>query len=127
MAKKWSPEEEKFLMENYGKIANKELAKRFGVSAKAVANKMYGLRAASLLAPEESKVEVAESETPPAEEPIVPLSSLTKKKARPAAKTKQSSEPKEPEVVLEYIPTSFMIMTEEGWKPIKMDKRKIEG
>jgi len=127
MPKKWTSEEEKFLLENYGKIANKELSKRFGVSVKAVANKMYGLRAAALLAPEEPKVEAAETEALPVEEPIVPLSTFTKKKARSTSKAKELAEQKEPDGPLEYIPTSFMIMTEEGWKPIKMDKRKIES
>jgi len=127
MPKKWTAKEEKFLMENYGKIANKDLAERFGVSVKAVANKMYGLRAAALLAPEEPKVEAAEPEVVPIEEPIIPLSTFTKKKARSTSKAKELTEQKEPNRPPEYIPTSFMIMTEEGWKPIKMDKRKIES
>ena len=133
MAKKWTAAEEKYLMKHYGKIPNKELAEHFGVSPKAVANKMYSLRAAEETKPEPPKPKPvkkpAKSKKAPAkEETIAPLSSFGKKKSSTATKkTRKKEKIVEEELPLEFMPTTIMIMTEDGWQPIKMDKRKINS
>ncbi len=132
MAKKWTADEEKYLMNQYGKIPNKEMAEHFGVSPKAVANKMYSLRVAEEVKPEPPKSKPAKKpakpkKTPAAEETIAPLSSFGKKKSAMVKKARKKEKIVEEEQPPEYIPTSIMIMTEDGWQPIKMDKRKIES
>jgi transposase len=125
MPKKWTPKEEKFLLKNYGEISNKELAERFGVSTKAVANKAHALKAA-ILPPEKLKPKKKKT-SPTVEETIVPLSTITKKKGKSTAKIRKPSKTEEPEQPPELIPTTMMIMTADGWKPIKIDKRKIQS
>ena len=44
MAKKWTEEEERYLEEYYGEVPNKLLAEKFGVSPKAISDKMRSLR-----------------------------------------------------------------------------------
>jgi hypothetical protein len=139
MAKKWTPEEEKYLIKHYGKIPNKELGDHFGVSAKAVANKMYSLRDAEIatatktIKPKPAKKKSVKkkavkkkTQKAPEQDTIVPLSSLSKKKSA-AAKTKTPGKDSAPEEPPEYIPTTIMIMTENGWKPVKIDKRRIKS
>lgn len=43
--KQWTPQEEEFLFNNYKKYSVEEWAKRFGVTKKAIINKMSSLRA----------------------------------------------------------------------------------
>lgn len=150
MAKKWTAKEEKYLMKHYGKIPNKELAEHFGVSPKAVANKMHSLRAAEKVedkSPTKTKTTKPKTTKPkstkakpskatpakkpakpkkaPEEEPFAPLSSFGKKKKLPLATSRKKEKVVEEDQPPEYIPTTIMIMTEDGWQPIKMDKHKI--
>jgi hypothetical protein len=132
MAKKWTAKEEKYLTKHYGKIPNKELAEHFGVSPKAVANKMYSLRAAEESKPKPPKPKPAKKpaktkKAPPKEETIAPLSSFGKKKQPMMTKKRKKEKPVEQEQPAEYMPTTIMIMTEDGWQPIKMDKRKVKN
>ena len=127
MAKKWTPKDEKYLIKHYGKKPNAELAEYFDVSAKAVSNKMSSLRKAGLITDDKPKPAKKKPAAPAKKEAITPLSSITKKKTRKTTKTKKTAPKKEPEGPPEYVPTSIMIMTEEGWKPINIDKRKIES
>ena len=133
MAKKWTAAEEKYLMKHYGKVTNKDLAEHFGVTPKAVANKMYSLRAAEDAEPKPPKPKPAKKpakakKAPPKEETIAPLSSFGKKKSSTAAKkTRKKEKIVEEEQPPEYMPTTIMIMMEDGWQPIKMDKRKIKN
>ena len=126
MAKKWTPEDEKYLIKHYGKTPNPELAEHFGVSVKSIVNKVSSLRKAGQLAVEEQK---PSKEKPAAKkkETITPLSAIAKKTPAREAKPKEVTPPEEPEGPPEYIPSTIMILTEEGWKPIKIDKRKIKS
>lgn len=129
MAKKWTSEDEKYLFEHYGKVSNKELADHFGVSPKSVANKMSSLRKAGILEPKGAKLErkKAEAKAAPTKADIItPLSAIAKKKTPAPIKAKQTAAKPEPEGPPEYIPTKIMIMTDEGWKPINIDKHKIK-
>lgn len=161
MAKKWTAKEEQYLMKHYGKIPNKELAEHFGVSPKAVANKMHSLRAAEEIETKPTKTKASKPKTakpkpekpkstkakptktkptkakpakkpakpkitPVEEEPFTPLSSFGKKKKLPLATSRKKDKVVDENQPPEYIPTTIMIMTEDGWQPIKVDKRKIQ-
>lgn len=129
MAKKWTSDDEKYLIEHYGKVSNKELADHFGVSAKSVANKMSSLRKTGIVEPKKTKPakkKIKAKTSPPKNEVITPLSAIAKKKTPAPTKAKKTAAKSEPEGPPEYIPTKIMIMTDEGWKPINIDKRKIK-
>jgi transposase len=128
MAKKWTPEDEKYLIKHYGKTPNPELAEHFGVSVKSIVNKVSSLRKAGHLpgeVPKSTKRKPRDARKK--KETITPLSAITKKARTKPAKRKDDAPPQEPEGPPEYIPSTMMIMTEEGWKAIKVDKRKIKS
>jgi hypothetical protein len=116
MAKKWTPEDEKYLIKHYGKTPNPDLAKHFGVSVKSPVNKASSLRKAGQFPEKKPK---AQKKKPAA----------AKKAPKRAAKPKSGEETpaKVPEGPPEYVPSTIMILTEEGWKPINIDKRKIRS
>jgi len=127
MAKQWTPKDEKYLIKSYGKVPNAELAEHFGVTVKSVINKMSSLRKAGVTT---EKKEVKPKPKPAAlkkPEVITPLSQITKKRPPKAAKAKKTVKKVEVEDLPELVPTSIMILTEEGWKPINIDKRKIKS
>ncbi len=57
MAKQWTPEEEKFLFENYNAHSLDEWAERYGTTKKAISNKMSKLRKIFSKEPEKIDVE----------------------------------------------------------------------
>jgi len=126
MAKIWTPKDEKYLTSHYGKVSNAELAKHFGVTVKSVINKMSSLRKT---VPSPAKKPVAKKTKPAATKKpgIIPLSQITKRRAPKSPVTKKAAEKPEVEEPPEYVPTGIMILTEDGWKPITIDKRKIKS
>ncbi len=128
MAKKWTPSEEKFLLDNYGKVPMNELAERFGVTRKSISAKLDKLRAAYGIKPVASRERSAEP---------LPVSTPVKKaviKPAPAARTPrprkqvQATPPAEPVDTSVYgskVPSGLFVKTEEGWKPILIDKDRV--
>jgi hypothetical protein len=129
MAKKWTPKDEKYLIKHYGKTPNPELAEHFGVSVKSIVNKASSLRKAGQLPEDKPKAPKKKTAPSKKKQPITPLSAITKKPRQKTAKAKpkEVTPPKPPEGPPEYIPSTIMILTEDGWKPIKIDKRKIRS
>ena len=64
MAKKWTPSEEKYLLDNYGKVPMAELADRFGVTRKAISAKLDKLRQAHGIDPVGARERAAHKERP---------------------------------------------------------------
>jgi transposase len=127
MAKKWTPEDEKYLIRHYAKTPNPELAEHFGVSVKSIVNKVSSLRKAGQLAVEKQKPSKDKPAAAKKKETITPLPAITKKTPARKTKPKEDAPPDESEGPPELVPSTMMILTEEGWKPIKIDKRKIRS
>lgn len=128
MAKKWTPSEEKFLLDNYGKVPMSELAERFGVTRKSISAKLDKLRAAYGIrpvgardrgGPEPLQVKAPAPTVSPRPAPV--------RLTRPR-KPVRSTPPTESVDTGAYgskVPSGLFIKTEEGWKPILMDKDKV--
>ena len=130
-AKKWTPDDEQYLITNYGKIPTKQLAEYFGVTPKSIQAKRAALKKAGrdqLITPPPPEEEpVIAPVTDEAEEEFTPLSKLSKRTT--VVKRKAPAVKVEEDVTLppEYIPTTIMIMTDDGWKPITIDKHRIKS
>lgn len=128
MAKKWTPSEEKFLLDNYGKVPMNELAERFGVTRKAISAKLDKLRGAYGITPVGARERGVEVPAPAPPVPTIPRRSTPAvRRARPQRPV-QPTPPVEPIDTDAYgskVPSGLFIKTEEGWKPILVDKDKI--
>ena len=129
MAKKWTPKDEEYLIKHYGKTPNSKLAEHFGVSAKSIVNKASSLRKTGKLLEEKSEATKKKPAAAKGKKPTIPPKASAKKAPSKAAKpkAKAAGRPKAPEGPPEYTPSTIMILTEDGWKPIKIDKRKIKS
>jgi hypothetical protein len=128
MAKKWTPTEEKFLLENYGKVPMSELAERFGVTRKAISAKLDKLRGAYGIRPVGARDRGPEPKvaTPPA--PTIPRQSASAvRRPRPLRPilSPPSIESADTAAYGSKVPSGLFIKTEDGWKPILMDREKI--
>ncbi len=56
MPKKWTEEEERYLEKHYGEVPNRVLAEKFGVSPKAISDKMRSIRKKRAMEAETQKV-----------------------------------------------------------------------
>ncbi|MFH1010189.1 MAG: HTH domain-containing protein [bacterium] len=127
MAKRWTPTEEKFLLENYGRVPMTELAQRFGVTRKAISAKLDKLRSEHGIRPVASKDKATEFQRslPPVSVPTPrPVSTLR------AAQPRRTPQVQAPESVPmntpgSKVPSGLFVKTEEGWKPILIDKERI--
>jgi len=131
MAKKWTPAEEKFLLDNYGKVPMAELADRFGVTRKAISAKMDKLRQAHGIDPVGARERAAQKSGKPgmmggtrspqpggAVPRPVPIIDAIK---HPQVETVESR-PSEGKV-----PSGLVVKTEKGWQPILMERKKISS
>jgi len=131
MAKKWTPAEEKFLLDNYGKVPMAELADRFGVTRKAISAKMDKLRQAHGIDPvgarERAQQKTGKSGPVSGMRPPQPGGAVP----RPVALLDQIKHP-QLETVADKVPEGMMpsglvVKTEKGWQPVLMDRKKISN
>ena len=129
MAKKWTPSEEKYLLDNYGKVPMAELADRFGVTRKAISAKLDKLRQAHGIDPvgareraahKEGRYKSQASRVPQAggavPRKIPPVGEIT----APAVETLEVADP------TGKARSGMVIKTDKGWHPVFVDKKKIE-
>lgn len=128
MAKKWTPSEEKYLLENYGKVPMAELADRFGVTRKAISAKLDKLRQAHGIDPVGARERATARQRRQAQlnekvpltggaipRKIPPLGVI----AHPQIETLPAVEP------AGMAATSNVIRTEQGWQPIMVNKKRV--
>ena len=128
MAKKWTPSEEKFLLDNYGKVPMNELAERFGVTRKSISAKLDKLRAAYGIKPTASRERGAEPlpvSTPVKKEVIKPVPPVRTPRPRKPIQAAPPAESIETSAYGSKVPSGLFVKTEEGWKPILVDRDKI--
>ena len=128
MAKKWTPAEEKYLLENYGKVPMAELADRFGVTRKAISAKLDKLRQAHGIDPVGARERAVQK---------------TGRLPGPGVRTPQpgGAVPRTVQIIdqikhtaLETLPANvpegsvasgIVIKTDKGWHPVFVDKKRI--
>jgi biotin operon repressor len=127
MAKRWTPSEEKFLLENYGKVPMTELAQRFGVTRKAISAKLDKLRASYGIRPTASRDHADELQRAmPSAAALAARPEPTVRRPLPRrAVPLQSPDPINTEAYGPKVPSGLFVKTEEGWKPILVDKEQI--
>ncbi len=128
MAKKWTPSEEKFLLDNYGKVPMNELAERFGVTRKSISAKLDKLRAAYGIKPVASRergVEPLPVSTPAKKAAVKPAPPARTPRPRKPVQAAPPTEPVDTSAFGSKVPSGLFIKTDEGWKPILVDKDKI--
>jgi hypothetical protein len=131
MAKKWTPAEEKFLLDNYGKVPMAELADRFGVTRKAISAKMDKLRQAHGIDPVGARERAAQksgktgvmsaSRSPLAGGAVPRPIQLLDEIKKPVGETLEASSPDG------AVPSGMVVKTEKGWHPIFVDKKRISS
>ena len=129
MAKKWTAAEEKFLLENYGKVPMAELADRFGVTRKAISAKMDKLRQAHGIDPvgareraahKAGRTSSAAGMRPPQPGGAVPRPvHLIDEIKRPEAREVEASAPSG------KVQSGMVVKTEKGWQPLFIDKKRV--
>jgi hypothetical protein len=128
MAKKWTPTEEKFLLENYGKVPMSELAERFGVTRKAISAKLDKLRAAYGIRPVGARDRGPEPRVVAPPVPTIPRQTASPVRRPRPPRPVQPTPPVEPIDTSAYgskVPSGLFVKTEDGWKPILIDKEKV--
>lgn len=128
MAKKWTPSEEKYLLENYGKVPMAELADRFGVTRKAISAKLDKLRQVHGIDPvgarERASVRQRRHSTGNDRVPqpggavprkIPPVGIIV----HPQIENLSVSEPSG------LSATSNVVKTDQGWHPVMVSKKRI--
>ncbi|HEY3296237.1 MAG TPA: HTH domain-containing protein [bacterium] len=129
MAKKWTAAEEKFLLDNYGKVPMAELADRFGVTRKAISAKMDKLRQAHGIDPVGARERAAQKTGKPGMVPGVRPPQPGGAVPRPVALLDQIRRPQietlDTPVPEGMIPSGMAVMTEKGWQPIYVEKKRI--
>ena len=128
MAKKWTPSEEKFLLDNYGKVPMAELADRFGVTRKAISAKLDKLRLAHGIDPVGARERAAQKTgkpitpgaTPPTPGGAIP---------RPLPRRDDSKTPQYDTVSADApegkVNAGMVVKTDKGWHPLFVDKKRI--
>ena len=132
MAKKWTPAEEKYLLENYGKVPMAELADRFGVTRKAISAKLDKLRQAHGIDPVGARERAQQkmgkpSFTASGNKPPTPGGAIP----RPVPLIDTIKHPPVHNVDSEppagKIATGVVIKTDKGWQPVFSDKSRISS
>jgi hypothetical protein len=127
MAKKWTPSEEKYLLDNYGKVPMTELAERFGVTRKSISAKLDKLRAVYGIRPAGSGERSVEASVaaPTSDQALArPVPANRRPQPRKAA-LPAPAEPMTQETYGTKVPSGLFVKTEEGWKPILINKERV--
>ncbi|MBK6909827.1 MAG: HTH domain-containing protein [bacterium] len=128
MAKKWTPSEEKYLLENYGKVPMAELADRFGVTRKAISAKLDKLRQTHGIDPVGARERATARQRRQAQlnEKVPQTGGAIPRKippvgviAHPQVDNLPSLEP------AGFAATSNVVKTAQGWQPLMVSKKKI--
>ncbi len=128
MAKKWTPAEEKYLLENYGKVPMAELADRFGVTRTAISANLDKLRQAHGIDPVGARERAIQKTgrapvtgaRPPQPGGAVPRPvQLIDQIKHPKADTLNTDNPEG------KVPSGIVVKTEKGWHPVFLDKKRI--
>ena len=131
MAKKWTPAEEKFLLDNYGKVPMAELADRFGVTRKAISAKMDKLRQAHGIDPVGARERAAQKSGKPGmmggTRPPQPGGAVP----RPVPIIDEIKHPHVETVEAhpgeDKVSSGLVIKTEKGWQPVLLDRKKVQS
>jgi len=128
MAKKWTPAEEKYLLENYGKVPMAELADRFGVTRKAISAKLDKLRQAHGIDPVGARERAVQKPgKPPATGARTPQPGGAV--PRPVQLIDQIKHPKSEAMQVDApegkVPSGIVVKTDKGWHPVFVDKKRI--
>ncbi len=128
MAKKWTPSEEKYLLENYGKVPMAELADRFGVTRKAISAKLDKLRQSHGIDPvgarerasarqrRQAQLNEKVPQTGGANPRKIPLLGVI---THPQIDNVASAEP------AGLAATTNVVRTAQGWQPLMVDKKRV--
>ncbi len=133
MAKKWTAAEEKYLLENYGKVPMAELADRFAVTRKAISAKLDKLREAHGIDPVGARERAQQKSTKPGHSmgateraPLpggavprpIQLIDVIK---NPQGETLSSTAPDG------MVATGVVVKTEKGWQPVYVPKSRVQS
>lgn len=128
MAKKWTPSEEKYLLDNYGKVPMAELADRFGVTRKAISAKLDKLRQSHGIDPVGARERAAKKQRrmqPPGVRPPQPGGAIPRNvplideiKAVDVETIDATPPP-------EKVKSGVVIKTKEGWHPVFVPKKRV--
>ncbi len=128
MAKKWTPSEEKYLLENYGKVPMAELADRFGVTRKAISAKLDKLRQAHGIDPvgarerataRQRRQALLNEKVPQTGGAIPRKIPLVGVISQPQVENVSVVEP------AGLTATTNVIRTDQGWQPIMVGKKRV--
>jgi hypothetical protein len=133
MAKKWTPAEEKYLLENYGKVPMAELADRFGVTRKAISAKLDKLREAHGIDPVGARERAQQksggrpSLSASGHKPPTPGGAIPRPVALIDAIKHPQIETLEAEPPTGKVISGNVIKTDKGWQPIFVDKSRVSS
>jgi hypothetical protein len=129
MAKKWTAAEEKYLLDNYGKVPMAELADRFAVTRKAISAKMDKLRQAHGIDPVGARERAAQKTGKPGATPGARPPQPGGAIPRPVAILDEIKPPQvdtlDSTIPEGKVPSGIVVKTEKGWHPIFVDKKRI--
>ena len=132
MPRKWSKEDEEFLLENREILTRKELAEKFEVTPKAVGDKLRKLlKTTEKKQLSDEKAEDADDKAPDSETDLTET-----KEKKTAEETVEAEETVDQKAYLKkgmerlagsdkMVETSIKMVTDEGLKPIKINRKKI--
>lgn len=122
--RRWTEEDENFLLQHYEDLGPDVMAEHFGISRVQVQQKYTTIREKRRpvlriprtmgKAPDRSLVDQTRRR-----KPVTPKVSMS----MPVLRQKDKEEAQEPEGT---VPTHLMMMTEDGWKPIEIQRKKIK-
>jgi hypothetical protein len=128
MAKKWTPSEEKFLLENYGKVPMADLADKFGVTRKAISAKLDKLRQVHGIDPVGARERAAQKSSKPAT-PGAPPPAPGGAVPRPLPRREELRSPHvetlNTEPPADKVSSGMVVKTDKGWHPLFVDKKKV--
>lgn len=134
MAKKWTAAEEKYLLENYGKVPMAELADRFAVTRKAISAKLDKLREAYGIDPVgarerlQAKIGKPTTVSPSGHRPPAPGGAFPRPiQLIDAIKHPQADQVVSPQPPAGQVFTGNYVKTDKGWQPIYTKKEHVKS
>ena len=128
MAKKWTPSEEKYLLENYGKVPMAELADRFGVTRKAISAKLDKLRQTHGIDPVGARERASARQRRQAQlNEKVPQTGGANPRKVPLIGVIAQPQIENVSIVesATMAATTNVVRTEQGWQPLMEEKKRV--
>ncbi|MCB1058899.1 MAG: HTH domain-containing protein [Calditrichaeota bacterium] len=128
MAKKWTPSEEKYLLENYGKVPMAELADRFGVTRKAISAKLDKLRQTHGIDPVGARERASARQRRQAQlNEKVPQTGGANPRKVPLIGVIAQPQIENVSIVesATMAATTNVVRTEQGWQPLMVEKKRV--